>query len=125
MEEVSGLLWAGDASGMRHVEEGMGNGIVAHSVVAIRQCGEAELEADVEAVKLLNGAGIDGAGLVDFFDRLDANAGKLEDVLAVIGTHPATEERADYVRNNDAVDGPALTDAQWQALKSICGDDDD
>ncbi len=86
---------------------------------------EAELEADAEAVALLNGAGIDGAGLIDFFDRLDAKAGKLEDVLAVIGTHPATDERADFVRNAETANGPALSDAEWRALKEICGVDDD
>jgi Zn-dependent protease with chaperone function len=85
---------------------------------------EAELEADTEAVELLNGAGIDGDGLVDFFDRIQARSGKLGEVLAVIGTHPATDERADFVRNNEAASGAALTDAQWRALKEICGDDD-
>ncbi len=86
---------------------------------------EAEREADTEAVELLNGAGIDGAGLIDFFDRIQVEAGKLGEVLAVIGTHPATDERADFVRTNEVSDGAALTDAQWHALQTICDDPDD
>jgi len=85
---------------------------------------DAEREADTDAVDLLNGAGIDGSGLVDFFDRLRKSEGSgLDDILSVIGTHPASGERSDFVRSNATASGPAMSDAQWNALKGICGAD--
>lgn len=82
---------------------------------------DAEREADADAVDLLNGAGIDGSGLVDFFDRIreKSNSG-LDDILKVIGTHPATDARAAFVRGNATASGPAMSRAQWDALKGIC-----
>lgn len=84
---------------------------------------EAERQADVTAVDLLNAAGIDGAGLAAFFQRLlDKRGSKsLDDVFAIINTHPATGERAEFVRSHVTGTKPALSDAQWRALKSICG----
>lgn len=85
---------------------------------------EAEREADTDAVNLLNGAGIDGSGLVDFFDRLRQEENSdLQEVLSVIGTHPATGERSDFVRSNATASGAAMSDSQWEALKGICGGD--
>lgn len=85
---------------------------------------EAEREADADAVDLLNGANIDGSGLIDFFDRLREKSGSgLDDILSVIGTHPATDERSDFVRANATASGPAMSDGQWTALKGICGGD--
>lgn len=83
---------------------------------------EAEREADTDAVSLLNGSGIDGSGLVDFFDRLhEKEGGELQEILSVISTHPATGERSDFVRDNATANGEAMPDAQWRALKDICG----
>ncbi len=85
---------------------------------------EAEREADADAVDLLNGAGIDGSGLVDFFDRLrkEKDSG-LQDILSVISTHPASGERSDFVRANATASGPAMSESQWTALKAICDTD--
>lgn len=80
---------------------------------------EAEAAADVFAHDLLARAGISSAGLADFFDRIDGMDGDLPGYLS---THPASAGRADAAR---AADGgqttPALTDADWQALRAICG----
>jgi Zn-dependent protease with chaperone function len=82
---------------------------------------DAEREADADAVDLLNGSGIDGAGLVDFFRRIrEKEPSDLDDILAVISTHPATEERSDFVRDNATAKGDAMSGAQWQALKGMC-----
>ncbi|MFB3101717.1 MAG: M48 family metallopeptidase [Alphaproteobacteria bacterium] len=84
---------------------------------------DAERDADADAVDLLNGSGIDGSGLVEFFDRLRLEENSdLQDILAVIGTHPATDERSDFVQDNATADGPAMSVAHWQALKDICGE---
>jgi Zn-dependent protease with chaperone function len=86
---------------------------------------DAEREADSDAVDLLNGSGIDGSGLTDFFDRLlGVENSRLRDLLAVINTHPATDERSEFVRTNATATGPAMFEAEWQALRNICGDDD-
>ena len=82
---------------------------------------EAEREADADAVALLNGAGIDGSGLIDFFERLRAMEDNLPDILALINTHPASGDRSDFVRDNTTANGLALLAPQWQALKDICG----
>ena len=82
---------------------------------------DAEREADAEAVALLNGSGVDGSGLVDFFDRLRKKTGEgLDDILSIIGTHPASGDRSEFVRGNATGTGKAMSDAQWQALKGIC-----
>lgn len=84
---------------------------------------DAERDADSDAVALLNGAGIDGSGLADFFDRLlvDENS-QLREILSVINTHPATEARSVFVRENMTATGDAMTDAEWRALQDICDD---
>jgi Zn-dependent protease with chaperone function len=85
---------------------------------------DAEREADADAVDLLNGAGIDGSGLADFFDRLrEEENSELQEFLSMINTHPATDERSDFVRSNATASGPAMSDAQWNALKGICDAD--
>jgi len=85
---------------------------------------DAERDADSDAISLLNGAGIDGSGLVEFFDRLRSEEfSDLPEFLSVISTHPATDERADFVRNNATASGPAMSDAEWQALLEICGEE--
>jgi predicted Zn-dependent protease len=43
--------------------------------------------------------------------------------LTIISTHPLTEDRlARMSREDQTIKGPALlTDAEWQALKGLCG----
>ena len=82
---------------------------------------DAEREADTDAVALLNGSGIDGSGLVDFFERLREKESELNEILALINTHPASGDRSDFVRDNTTAHGPAMLAPQWQALKDICG----
>lgn len=99
-------------------------GALAQLTVTSAYTRDAEREADAEGVALLNSTGIDGSGLVDFFERLRTRSHSgLDDILKIVGTHPASAERSDFVRANATAHGPAMTDAEWAALKAICGGD--
>ncbi len=88
-----------------------------------------EREADVIALKLLKDAGISHRPFAGFFKRID---GKTPDAEPKRGrnifsndmfqTHPPTQERIKAIEAQ--VDYPStasLSDAQWQALRKICG----
>jgi beta-barrel assembly-enhancing protease len=87
----------------------------------------AEQEADDHSYRILRAAGISSAGISDFFKR----AGELEEkseVAKKIGqfdilrTHPQSAERVKRALSQpDYPTTPALNDADWQALKQICG----
>jgi predicted Zn-dependent protease len=82
---------------------------------------EAEREADTDAVALLNGSGIDGSGLVDFFERMrKKQGGDPQEVQSVLSSHPSSGERSDFVRDNSTGHGPAMLAPQWRALQDIC-----
>jgi beta-barrel assembly-enhancing protease len=87
----------------------------------------AERQADDHSYRILRGAGIVSTGIRDFFKR----AGELEkksEVAKTIGqfdilrTHPQSEERVKRALSQPPYPAsPALDDADWQALKDICG----
>jgi beta-barrel assembly-enhancing protease len=87
----------------------------------------AEQQADDHSYRVLRIAGISSAGIRDFFKR----AGELEEkseVTKKIGqfdilrTHPQSADRAKRAMAQPAYPTtPALDDADWQALKDICG----
>lgn len=80
-----------------------------------------EAEADAGATALLARAGIDTTGFADFFERLESrHSGSLP---AILSTHPPSADRANRVREIRASEArPALTEAEWQALREICTD---
>ena len=87
-------------------------------------------EADAGALQLLDRAGIDTEGFASFFERMskrdETQGGKSEglgfSVPSYLRTHPATQQRIAAVRAQPSHGtSPALSPAQWQALKSICG----
>jgi Zn-dependent protease with chaperone function len=81
-----------------------------------------ENEADRWALKLLNQAGINTSGLAAFFERLQAEEETEQSLFAAfLSTHPAGETRAARARSNAGADGgPAMSPAEWAALKAIC-----
>ena len=79
---------------------------------------EAEAAADLFAHRMLERAGISSAGMAAFFDRIDGMDGDLPGYLS---THPASGGRAEAARAADGGGTPALSDADWQALRGICG----
>ncbi|MGH6927299.1 MAG: M48 family metalloprotease, partial [Dongiaceae bacterium] len=79
----------------------------------------AEAEADATALDILGKAGLDGSGLNRFFARLEREDKLGGGIPSLLLTHPPTAER--LAATADAAKGnPALTEAQWQALRSIC-----
>lgn len=79
---------------------------------------EAEAAADDFALRLLAGASIGTAGFADFFDRIDGMDG---DIPAYLSTHPDSALRAAQARASGTAGTPALSAADWQALRAICG----
>jgi beta-barrel assembly-enhancing protease len=79
-----------------------------------------EREADAGAVELLHAAGIDPGALAAFFERT-RKSGKGELLPLWLRSHPTDEERAGRIlAASRPGSGPALDEAQWQALKRIC-----
>jgi Zn-dependent protease with chaperone function len=78
-----------------------------------------EAEADAGALVLLKQADISSAGFADFFERL--NHGAEAGIPAYLSNHPSPADRLTAVRAG-AVEGstPALSPADWTALKGIC-----
>lgn len=85
---------------------------------------DAEREADDFAIGTLNNIGVTTQGMADFFGRVaeeregDSGGGAL---LQYLASHPAPEERADAIARRGTGDGRILDDAEWRALKRICG----
>ena len=89
---------------------------------------EAEVEADDYAITSMISAAIDPMGLKEFFEQVlkeDSNSstGTFGKIRSLLGTHPGTEDRIHKIHPLpvDVVARPVLTDAQWKALKGICG----
>jgi predicted Zn-dependent protease len=93
--------------------EGLG-GAIRSAGVQIQELSygrEQEREADLTAIDLLARAGVDPAGLPDFFDRLAAQEGGADGVagakaLALLSTHPASAERSAALRAAIVKRGP-------------------
>lgn len=103
-------------------------GNVAGLAAILRSSRDAEHEADAFAVAMLDKANLDRTGLRRFFSKVLAEEGKysgsaFSKLGSLFSTHPGTEERIGMItplpQANSA--NPALTNAQWNDLKLICG----
>ncbi|MGB7270558.1 MAG: M48 family metallopeptidase [Albidovulum sp.] len=104
----------GDISG------GAGLALAADHLLQTSYTREAEAAADIFALGLLNDARISSAGMAAFFDRIAALTDGMPEYLS---SHPLSGGRAEAARNNAAGQNghiPALTPADWQALRHIC-----
>lgn len=112
---------------------GGGSGTLANVGVLLTQLSytrQAEEEADEEALTLLERSGIAAKGLGDFFRRVNkmegqedakAESGRNGGLIDILRTHPPTNERIARVdRANSYPTKPALSQGQWEALRSIC-----
>ena len=91
---------------------------------------QAERQADLHAIAILKRSGISTQGIMNFFKRMARMSGEERDAksrksadeaLDMLRTHPSTAERLALFASQQAYPAtPALTDSEWQALKSIC-----
>lgn len=128
----STLIRAIGLSAIVELMVGGNSGTLANLGVLLVQLGysrEAEREADAHAVRVLKNAGISPKGLGDFFETIESQAKDNGDgggatgkrLLSFLSTHPLTKERIAMVRSQPAYPAtPALSDAEWQALRQIC-----
>lgn len=101
-------------------------GANADTLVAMSYSRDAETEADQGAIEALAAANISPKPAAGFFTRL-ANAerelGRFGDAIAYVSSHPASKGRqANFERSADPKRAyrPALTAAEWRALRTIC-----
>lgn len=84
---------------------------------------EAETEADLYALRLLNEAGISSEGMGDFFDSIAGMQAEGLTLPEYLATHPATDARATRARENaraQEATTPVLAASDWAALQTIC-----
>ncbi|MGE0734538.1 MAG: M48 family metallopeptidase [Alphaproteobacteria bacterium] len=80
---------------------------------------QAEHEADEVGVAMLNKAGINARPFAEFFERIGKDEPN-SDLLKYLSTHPASRDRAKFVRDQSASTGKAMSDQEWRDLKNIC-----
>ncbi|GIT90244.1 metalloendopeptidase [Jannaschia pagri] len=83
---------------------------------------QAELEADAFAHEQLHAVGLPPSALARMFERLRAEYGDVDGLVAHFSSHPQLADRIETAgRVGDPVIGaPALTPKDWQALRAIC-----
>jgi beta-barrel assembly-enhancing protease len=119
----TGLLLAamtGDASGV--VVFGLEG---ARLLGTLRYSRQAEEEADLEGLRMLEAAGIDAAGMVTFFESLRRvePSPEIAKNLGYLSTHPSTTDRLARLRatmKTPATSTPLLSPEGWAQLKAIC-----
>ena len=106
----------GDTSGIAGIATDM-----AQNLAVSKFSRDAEREADRAAVDMLNRTGISGRGFQAFFQTLARKAGPEEkSVGRYFASHPATGARAKFVEDRATGAGPAMSDAEWQAVRRMC-----
>lgn len=144
-EEVAGVL-AHEIAHIenRHVTEAMirqltfglfvslfggGTGATLETFLGARYTRGAEAEADEDAIRALQRAGISPLGAAAFFARLardERSLGAFGQGLSYISTHPAPGERERRFRESAAGRSewkPPLSRDEWEALADICHND--
>ncbi|MEM8631554.1 MAG: M48 family metallopeptidase [Pseudomonadota bacterium] len=99
-------------------------GAMTEQVVSARYSQDLERRADAYAHKLLDERGISPDALALMFERLRAEYGNGDGVVAVFLSHPRLSERIAAARAEAAAStGPhpsVLTGSEWSALRNIC-----
>ncbi|WP_316014728.1 M48 family metallopeptidase [Roseobacter sp. HKCCA0434] len=104
---------------------GAGSVLVAQQLLNASYTREAEAAADQFAFDRLEAAAISSAPLGDFFRRLVPEVASADTVFTHFETHPdliERAERAEAAALSPAEARPALTEAQWLALRAICSE---
>lgn len=91
------------------------------TAVALNYSRDFEREADDYALKLMADAKLDARPVAAFFERLAKKEhGYIAQTLEYLGTHPASAGRAAAFAAASG-GGPAMSQADFEALKKICG----
>jgi predicted Zn-dependent protease len=94
-------------------------GSIGRVMAGLSYTRDMERQADAEAIVLLHRANIRADGLAAFFAILKKDE-KLR-VPTILSDHPGLDERA-AATQQDSQGEPAMSAADWQAIKSICHD---
>ena len=106
----------GDTSGFGTIATDM-----AQNLVISKFSRDAEREADRVAVEMLNRTNISGRGFQAFFRTMARKAGPEERSIGrYFASHPATGGRAQYVKDHATGAAPAMSGAEWQAVRAMC-----
>ena len=97
-------------------------GAIAATGLFLRNSRAAEQEADGAALTILRDARISPVGVASFFARAERARDGETPFAALAATHPSDRSRQARFRDAAGAYGatPALTPAEWAALKAIC-----
>ena len=107
IDALAGGSWAGGAGEM---------------LIATSYGRDAETEADALGAAYLRAAGLRNDGNIAFFDRLKKKYGDMPRALALLSSHPLTDDRIAAMRQQASDGDDALAAPDWQALRSICSE---
>ena len=104
---------------------GLTGSAVASMAIDASYSREAEAAADAYAHDMMRNAGLPPEAMATFFTRLRDELGPNADlgVLVHLSTHPELLDRIEAAAaagGGGASGPPALTDAQWQAMRDMC-----
>ncbi len=112
---VMGAL-IGDTSAIAGIATDM-----AQSLVTSKFSRDAEREADRIAVEMLNRTGISARGFQAFFQTMARKEGSGDSTVGrYFASHPATGGRAQFVKDRATGASPAMSAAEWQAIRRMC-----
>ena len=97
--------------------------IVTEQILNAAYTREAEAEADVYAMNMLEAARVDVRAMGDFFDSLSALESKGPSLPSYLQSHPETSGRADAARDfarDQSGTRSILSDSEWKALRGVC-----
>ena len=98
-------------------------GAAGQALVSSAYSRDAERDSDLIALDILSGADISPKGFADFFDRMSKDEGSTGGALSFMSSHPPSDGRALAARNAAPANiEPALSKANWKALRAICGE---
>ncbi|WP_299412947.1 M48 family metallopeptidase [uncultured Sulfitobacter sp.] len=99
---------------------------LTEQLISANYAQSAEAGADVYAYSALEEAGVSPAALGDMFERLRDEYGDTDGIVSHFVSHPTLTSRI-YASRAAAQDdkryGDIVTDAEWDALKTVCDND--